>query len=256
VLTFVHALVTYEGEVVVGGKFTAAAGGAVSAANVASWNGQRWAALGAGLPGTGVHALLVYGDTLVAAGEFYGGPLQWTGGLWTALGGAGVTQSAFALAAFGGERGLLAVGGVFKTVEETPKGKVRVDAKLVAQWDGAGAWGPLGSGLNNTGPAFCYALAGYDGGLVAGGYFTLAGGEPALNVAFWDGAAWHPLGAGLGESSVLALAVHDGKLVAGGEFWYSGTTYVSGLAVWDGVAWGPLRSVGDYRVLATSLAVL
>ena len=45
----------------------------------------------------------------------------------------------------------------------------------------------------------CYALTEYDGLLVAGGYFTLAGCASAQNIATWDGTSWSPLGEGLNQ---------------------------------------------------------
>ena len=38
-----------------------------------------------------------------------------------------------------------------------------------------------------------------DGNLYAGGCFTTAGGTAANYIAQWDGAAWSPLGSGMGD---------------------------------------------------------
>ena len=42
-----------------------------------------------------------------------------------------------------------------------------------------------------------YALTVYNGNLIAGGYFTTAGGTSANYIASWDGTAWSPLGSGM-----------------------------------------------------------
>ena len=42
-----------------------------------------------------------------------------------------------------------------------------------------------------------YALTVYDGKLIAGGYFTTAGGVAANRIASWDGSSWSPLGSGM-----------------------------------------------------------
>ncbi len=83
--------------------------------------------------------------------------------------------------------------------------------------------------------------------LVAGGSFVLAGGQPAQNVAMWDGETWSALGGGL-AGEVLAVVEWDpdavgpaqSRLVAGGTFTSSGTTQLNRIAFWDGVNWQPL----------------
>ncbi|MBK8478761.1 MAG: hypothetical protein IPL39_21505 [Opitutaceae bacterium] len=99
------------------------------------------------------------------------------------------------------------------------------------------AWINLGAGLNNT----AYALAATpDGGLYAGGAFTLAGVTNANRVAFWDGATWAPLGAGM-NGGVYALALApDGTLYAGGAFTTAGGVTANRIARWNGTTWAPL----------------
>ena len=60
-----------------------------------------------------------------------------------------------------------------------------------------------------------YALAVYNGDLIAGGSFTTAGGTSAYNVARWDGSTWQPLGQAMmnGNGDVRSLAVYDGQLI-------------------------------------------
>jgi hypothetical protein len=61
------------------------------------------------------------------------------------------------------------------------------------------------------------ALATWRGQIFAGGSFRRIGGVPALNLARWDGRAWHELGGGV-KGEVRALAVMGGHLYVGGSF--------------------------------------
>jgi hypothetical protein len=84
--------------------------------------------------------------------------------------------------------------------------------------------------------------------LIVGGRFTTAGGNPALRIARWDGAAWTTLGCGIGDGEVVALASWDAdgsgplypQLFAAGSFLTSGDTEVRSIARWDGITWHPV----------------
>jgi hypothetical protein len=87
-----------------------------------------------------------------------------------------------------------------------------------------------------------YALTVHDGELIAGGWFTTAGGTAANNIARWGGARWAPLSNGMGGNSsphVSGLTVYGGELVAGGYLTTAGGT-ANNLAQWDGANWAPL----------------
>ena len=75
------------------------------------------------------------------------------------------------------------------------------------------------------------------GNLYSGGDFTNIGEAQALRVARWDGAAWHPLGNGIGAegdySTISALVVDDsGNLYVGGQFTLAGSKPSAYLAKW------------------------
>jgi len=80
---------------------------------------------------------------------------------------------------------------------------------------------------------------------VVGGNFW---GEPLNSIARFDGAAWLPLGSGVGPATfhpyVTCMAVFEDALVTGGQFLTAGGVSVQGLARWDGVAW---RAFPDER---------
>jgi hypothetical protein len=106
-----------------------------------------------------------------------------------------------------------------------------------------------------------YALAFYDGDLVAGGRFATAGGRPASAVARWDGAGWSDLGGGLQRQPcglgcgpwVQALVVYQGGLVAGGSFTHSGSTTFANVGRWNGAAWEALGAGFDDAVLCLAV---
>lgn len=99
------------------------------------------------------------------------------------------------------------------------------------------SWRPLGAGLNDR----VFALAVYNGELIAGGSFTMTGGNAANRVARWDGTTWRSLGMGT-SGAVLAMAVYGGELIAGGTFTEAGGAPAAHIARWDGSSW---RTLGN-----------
>jgi hypothetical protein len=95
--------------------------------------------------------------------------------------------------------------------------------------------------------------------LYAGGWFTMAGGVPANNIAKWDGTSWSPLGQGVNDQ-VWDLAVFDDDgpgprppaLYVGGYFTTAGGQPANRLARWDGSSWEPVGGGinGDVEALA------
>lgn len=99
------------------------------------------------------------------------------------------------------------------------------------------AWFSLDSQLDGT----VSATAVLDGRLYAGGWFTVAGGEPAEGVATFDGTTWSPMPSGPGFD-VDTLATSGSNLFAGGDFYDfgDGDSSPGGVAVWDGSTWTDL----------------
>jgi hypothetical protein len=152
----------------------------------------------------------------------------WSGHHWEALG-LGADSDVLCLIVNGSD---LLAGGSFTHAGGN-------DAAGAARWDGTG-WYPLGEGLAIDGGAYPQsgprAFAFYQNKLVAAGEFTHSGANAARNAAWFDGAAWHALGAGLNHR-VAALAVIGDRLFAGGDFDSAGDQPASGLAAWDGAEW-------------------
>ena len=242
--SWVNALVVYDEELYVGGRFTNA--GSVEANNIAKWNGTEWSAVGSGLGlyGYSVGSLAVYSGELYAGGHFYNtGNTQvtniarWNGTEWLAVG-TGIkvytddyfSGSVSSLAIY---NGFLYAGGSFDTA-----GSILVNN--IAKWDGNN-WSAVGTGVmlevNNYG-AFGYvsSLAIHDGALYIGGNFDTAGGIPANNIAKWDDTNWTSLGSGI-TGYVSTLSAYNGNLIAGGYFDTVGSLAVNNIAKWDGTNW-------------------
>jgi hypothetical protein len=105
---------------------------------------------------------------------------------------------------------------------------------------GSGQWAPLGSGMNSQ----VRALTVYNNAVIAGGDFTIAGGNSASYIAMWNGSSWLTLGSGMGGgiTRVYALAVYNNELIAGGWFTTAGGISANFIAKWNGSSWAPLGS--------------
>lgn len=241
----VYALSVLDGALLAGGGFTVA--GTTPVHNIARWNGSAWSALtGSAEPlvdgvDNQVRALTVLDGRLMVGGQFTraeGGTAvnriaRWDGNAWSALGspGAGLNGDVFALTVY---NGALIVGGRFTQAGATITNNI-------ASWDGHD-WKPV-DGPSRTGGVndIVTALTVYNGQLIAGGFFTEAGGVSANRIALWNGSAWWPLGTGT-NSIVRALTVSGGDLIAGGEFTQAGGVNAARIARWDGRRWSPLGS--------------
>ncbi|MFI4917219.1 MAG: GC-type dockerin domain-anchored protein [Phycisphaerales bacterium JB060] len=244
----VYATFTWDdGEgpaVYIGGDFTIA--GSVNASNVASWDGERWEALGGGTDGI-VHSFGVFddgsGEALYVGGDFQtAGGLdaphiaRWDGSQWSGLD-DGVNGPVYAMTT---DDGRLYVGGEFGTASGTP-------ARNLAWWDGD-SW----SGPPNGTSAPIHALLVHDDGagerlFVGGTFIGVGGGVSARGIAAWDRATqvWSAVGGGV-DGGVNALEVFESGsgdgLYAGGSFTTAGGLNAESIAQWDGVQWS---GVGD-----------
>ena len=79
-----------------------------------------------------------------------------------------------------------------------------------------------------------------NGSVVAGGWFTTAGGVAANRIARWDGATWSPLGGGCDAYVRAILVTPTGDVIAGGNFTTAATVVVNRIARWNGIGWSSL----------------
>ncbi len=254
--------------VIIAGNFVTAGGQIVE--SIADYSGGVWQSLAGGIANAGCVdcAYVVY--TTARAGSAASGPIyaagtfdlaggnpaakvaRWDGQSWSALGtGIGAaTGDPFpavvqALATF---QGSLYAAGTF-----TRAGSI--ETRGIARWNGA-EWSDVGGGLGVPAggriPSVT-AMAVYDNGqgasLYIAGIMDEVGGVPARNIAKWDGAAWSPVGSGIGtgvNDRVWTLNVFDDgsgpALYAGGEFADAGGLPAANIARWNGSAWS---AVGD-----------
>ena len=134
-----------------------------------------------------------------------------------------------------------------------------IAARGIAKWDGQN-WSALGTGLGDS--FSVRALAVFDDGtgpaLFAGGSFSAAGGQPAQNVARWDGTNWTPLGSGT-NGPVSAMIAHDDgsgmALLVSGNFDVAGGVTAWEIARWDGTNWSVVSPFPNGVLEITSFAV-
>jgi hypothetical protein len=244
----VHSLAVDPGSgtVFVGGSFTAA--GTVATSGVATLTGSTWGTLGGftrfGDASTaGVFALAFAGGRLHAGGEFTvagNAAASWwavhDGAAWS-VPGEGVDNAVRALAAYGDA---VVVVGDFQY-----SGALRMTHGGIWTADG---WQTFGQGLSYDPYADgnVFAVVPTGAGLVAGGYFDMAGPVPVGSVATWDGTGWEPMAGGLrgagGLATVYAMARLGDDLYVTGSFATAGAGTASNIARWDGTAWSSLGS--------------
>ena len=174
-----YALEVFGGRLVAGGQFSRI--GDVFADNVASWDGAAWTPLGGGIDAVvrtlevHQHALWAGGDVATQDDGSSAAVSHWDGAAWSHPPDQ-PNDSVHRLLSAGGE--LFAVGSFSQVGTGFMSG--------IARLDDAG-WHGLGQGLTTWHTGLPFALAVHDGGLFAGGTFTLAGGKSSFHVARWDG---------------------------------------------------------------------
>jgi trimeric autotransporter adhesin len=223
----VHTLLSQGADLIAGGNFDEIGG--VAAQNIARWDGSTWHPYGHGLVGQ-VNSLVMYDNQLIAGD--WSRVSRWDGAEWQQMGGL---FEANALVVYQDQ---LIVAGGSNPVDN------------IARWNGSAWEGLEGGGTNSD----IYALAVFNGELVATGSFTSAGGAPASRIARWNGQTWKPLGAGLDRIG-RSLAVQDEHLIIGGEFTIAGDMPIAHLAMWDGVSWSsvPGGISGDLGIAVNAL---
>ena len=213
-------------QLIAGGGFTAS--GPTPINGVAAWDGASWSALGGGVTGGAVRALVEFDDgggpALYAGGVFTmagGQPAahiaRWDGTSWSAVGG-GVDDVVRALHVHDdGSGAKLYAGGIFTNAGGVP-------ATGLAAWDGS-SWSAVGTNLT----VLVSDLTTFDDGT---GSQLYAAGTSAPHVQRWNGETWSPIGGVDWEVRELA-AYDDGSgpgLFMTGEFTRAGEVYSENIA--------------------------
>lgn len=247
-----------------------------TAQHLAVWDGLAWTrvlpgATAAAVPGFGTSIRVIKvlddgsGPALFVGGQFrsIGGidammVARFDGTLWSSVAegleayspAPGFT-TVYDLAVFDSGQGPeLYVGGFFRLASQPSTGGV---AKRTN-----GVWSVVADGIGSDSgqPVGVGALRVFDDGsgeaLFVSGSFRYAGGQPARNIARWDGTTWSGVGAGIEEAppmlyvptvTDLLPSTQNGSsvLLAAGDFIVNGA---HGLAAWDGAAWA--GGLGDF----------
>ena len=249
----VLSITVWNNELVIAGDFTQADG--VDVARIVKWNGSVWESVGPiGSFDNDIRAMVEFEGDLWVGGDFNNvggqGPLDglvkydpsisgWTGGNSGVDLIGGVNESVRVLYVNPND-GNLYMGGEFPELIDGDAAVEDFNMSGIAMYDGSN-WTPLGTGLNE----YCRAMHEYNGDIVAGGYFTDAGGTPANKIAKWDGSNWSAMGLGFDASGideyVKSAAVWNGIFFAGGAY-----TQAEG---------GPMNFISQWYEPATSAPV-
>jgi hypothetical protein len=166
-----------------------------------------------------VNAMTVYNGELYVGGTNI---TKWNGTMWSTV----ANSNTAALCVYNGD---LYAGGTFDTING-------ITSNLIAKWNGT-TWDSVGNGLTGgNGIPIVTSLASYNGNLYAGGLFANAGGNPAKNIAKWNGIVWDSVGTGISggnDPHVYALNVYNSELFAGGVFTTAGNNSAYYIARWN-----------------------
>ena len=221
-----------DGNLYAGGLFDSA--GAVSANNIAMWNGTSWSPLAGGV-NSQVFTLLadptgkvwVGGDFATAGGLTTNGLALWGSNSWSIPANVTAfkydvpsdTNTTVQALALDTTNQYLYIGGTFENFANNIHNIVRLGLS-------SSIWSALADGMST--PVEALALDG-SSNLYAGGR---PNGTTFGNIAKWDGMVWAALGSGVNDS-VKSLVFYGGFLYAAGEFTSAGPyTDVNHIAKW------------------------
>jgi hypothetical protein len=182
---------------------------------------------------------LLAGALLVLSGTASAQCRLWSGAF---SGPQALDDSVFALATFDDGTGrALYAGGRFT---QSAGGAA---LSHIARWNGT-SWSPVGGGIAGPQGTAVTKLFEHDDGsgpaLYAGGYFTSAGGVPAVGFARWNGSTWSTIGNLSANGTVQSFAIWDDgtgpALFVGGAFSSIGGVPANNIAKWNGATWSTL----------------
>lgn len=245
-----------DGLLYVGGEF-ASAGGVAGTQNLAAWDGGAWLARGGGLPGplnVSVWDLATYQGEVWAAGNFDvpGGAFHekvaiFDGASWRAAGNFPDTSIGTLAYALEPWDGAMYVGGNFAEVSGVP-------VQRMARFDGA-SWQSVGGVFNTSINQLVFDMSVWNDRLVIGGEFNQVGTDffgpdadavISNSIGAFDGAAWSPVGTGLGFNAPVRRAVPwNGGVVALGTFTAAGHALATGPVFLGPDGWRALGRFDD-----------
>jgi trimeric autotransporter adhesin len=195
---------------------------------VAEWNGVGWSVFPGGL---GVYAqvraivVMPNGDVIVSGGPY--GIARWTGSAWSSLPGAAAFQPHVLLPLANGDL-LAEVGTIGGTLIEG-----------IGRWDGV-QWTPYAPLLRGMRSLTFFP----SGEFCAMGALQSPGIAPAGAIATWDGTAWSALNDGFDGAVEGLLPTPSGEVLAHGKFRAIGSTSFNLLARFTSLGWAALPPPG------------
>jgi hypothetical protein len=238
----------YNKQLITGTNFFTAGGSFLR--SVSRWNGTTWEALGPGnpTPNDVVSVMIEYNGELWVGGAFTnaGGVstpfrmAKWNGTNWSSVpGGPGIPYRA--CGALGIYNGDLIAGGTASQPSGLPMSEI-------GRFDGS-QWHYMGTGMDGI----VYDIASFDGELILGGWFSMAGNGVANGIVRRDASGQlHTLGKGPGISGgdqyVFDMVEYDGTLLVSGSFTaIDGVPIPNGSAQWDGETWQQFGTASVFR---------
>ncbi len=236
----------FNGDLIIGGDFTQASG--VPSSRVVRYNEltDTWESIGATTDfDNDVRCMTVFDGELWVGGDFNNvggnppsdGVVKWdeSAGQWVG-GNSGVdivggVNETIRVLYVNPNDGNLYMGGHFTQLQDGDAAAPDPNMSGIAMYDGSN-WYPLGTGLNE----YCRAIHEYNGNLIAGGYFTTAGGVSANKIAKWNGSTWSAMGQGFDANGideyVKSATVWNGIFFAGGAYTQAEGNPMNYIAQW------------------------
>jgi trimeric autotransporter adhesin len=250
----VRAVAMYQNMLYAAGDFLGSGGSPMS--KIARYGGGIWQPLGAGIGGGTPYTIAVYNGDLYVGGDFNnaggglntGGLARWNGIEWSNVGGY----------FFGTVRSLAVYNNKLIIAGSLPG--YWGSANIVA-WDG-NAFSPLDAGLGTVSEGSVDAVASHNGQLYAAGTFSLPGVPVLVDLARWDGVAWHPVDTSITGGSIHTLQSYNNQLWLGGSFTSLGGQYVPNIARLycdcyancDGSTIAPVLTPNDFQCFLNQFA--
>lgn len=162
------------------------------------------------------------------------GIAKWDGRSWNSVAANGAADQG--LLGYAGQveylEGYVYVGGSNLRTVDHPR------SNGMLRWSEIGGWEEVGGGLSG----YVSSIVPHNRGLLVSGCFWVRNNPDIVNVAFWDGSAWHGFGDGP-HLCIADVAARDAHLFAVSD---------RSLVEWNGETWQELSRVDDGELFAVA----
>ncbi len=237
----IHAITTYQGNIIVGGDFTKPI---YDFERVARWNGTQWLDMANGIEnqfltidGNAVNMLESYHDSLFAGGCFWNFSrlaylVRWDNIDWRHFHDSSGTGGCVYTSYIYGDSMFLGGASAFGWGKD-PNNRTG----MIGLWH-QGKMHMMGRGMHSSGQPFkgVKAITADDSSVYAGGSFYLFNDSREHHLVRWDGKNWTPMADSI-NGEVTHLVSYKGSLYVSGRFTKINNDSIAWLARWDGQAW-------------------